>query len=353
MIEQADTLVRLITIGASLMLLALLVEGEMRKGLKATLVGLLVSVIGYMIMSSTALRPPGNAAWPLVIVAMSVPFWSWIFARRLFEREPPTRIVWAIVALLVTCWLAGRVFESLWQIIYYVHRAISLGLIVDLVRVGLAGRDDDLIEKRRVIRLVLPLLIAAQTTLVLIYEMAVGPAVQVAGFQLVNAVLILLITLFAGMALMVTDRELLIESERDTDPKPPERIDLSPSESVLHDKLTAAMADGAYRIPGLTITGLAELLDTPEHRLRALINRRLGHRNFSAFLNRHRIAEARERLAAREHVDLPILTIAMDLGYNSLATFNRAFRSEAGTTPSEYRREALGLTGDQNAAVQN
>ncbi|MEM8726174.1 MAG: helix-turn-helix domain-containing protein, partial [Pseudomonadota bacterium] len=92
----------------------------------------------------------------------------------------------------------------------------------------------------------------------------------------------------------------------------------------------------------------------PEHRLRALINRRLGYRNFSAFLNRHRIAEAREKLSDREAVDLPVLTIAMDLGYNSLPTFNRAFRSETGTTPSEYRRVAIGekpsVGGDPDGA---
>ena len=30
------------------------------------------------------------------------------------------------------------------------------------------------------------------------------------------------------------------------------------------------------------------MLGTPEHRLRALINRKLGHRNFSSFLNGYR-----------------------------------------------------------------
>ncbi len=101
--------------------------------------------------------------------------------------------------------------------------------------------------------------------------------------------------------------------------------------------------------------GLPINLDTPEHRLRALINRKLGYRNFSAFLNRHRIAEAREKLANRDDVDLPVLTIAMDLGYNSLPTFNRAFRSETGTTPSEFRRLAISDSPEDDTpeAVQN
>ncbi|MBC7047243.1 AraC family transcriptional regulator, partial [Salmonella enterica subsp. enterica serovar Heidelberg] len=79
----------------------------------------------------------------------------------------------------------------------------------------------------------------------------------------------------------------------------------------------------------------------PEHRLRALINQRLGYRNFSDFLNSHRIADARAWLSDPARVDLPVLTLAMDLGYGSLAPFNRAFRDATGTSPSEDRRAAI------------
>ena len=101
------------------------------------------------------------------------------------------------------------------------------------------------------------------------------------------------------------------------------------------------MAQRMWLEPGLAIGTLADRLDVPEHRLRALINRRLGHRNFSAFLNTHRIAEAQRRLADPDQVDLPVLTIAMDLGYGSLAPFNRAFREAVGQTPTEFRRGAF------------
>ena len=111
---------------------------------------------------------------------------------------------------------------------------------------------------------------------------------------------------------------------------------------MLSDKLNTTMENGYYRTPGLTIARLAEHLTTPEHRLRSLINQRLGHRNFSSFLNRHRIDEAKQILSNPEQVDLPVLTIAMDLGYNSLPTFNRAFRSEAAETPTDFRRKAIG-----------
>ncbi len=100
--------------------------------------------------------------------------------------------------------------------------------------------------------------------------------------------------------------------------------------------------DRLYRQERLTIGELALRHAVPEHRLRRLINRGLGHRNFSSYLNGFRIADARGALADPEQVDVPILTIAMDAGFGSLGPFNRAFRLETGMTPTEYRKDALG-----------
>jgi AraC-like DNA-binding protein len=142
---------------------------------------------------------------------------------------------------------------------------------------------------------------------------------------------------------MRTETDLLNEP-KDEPSDPGSKLSLSASEAVLNDRLITVMNDGHYRETGLTIQKLAEHLETPQHRLRALINQKLGHRNFSSFLNGYRIDEAREKLSDRDLVDLPILTIAMDLGYNRLAPFNRSFRSETGVTPSEFRQSAI----DQN-----
>jgi AraC-like DNA-binding protein len=34
-----------------------------------------------------------------------------------------------------------------------------------------------------------------------------------------------------------------------------------------------------------------------------------------------------------------LITVALDCGFNSLATFNRVFKELAGRTPSEYRKD--------------
>ena len=91
----------------------------------------------------------------------------------------------------------------------------------------------------------------------------------------------------------------------------------------------------------LTIRRLGENLGIPEHRLRRLINRELGYRNFNDFLNHYRLGDVVEKLADADSRHLPILTIAMDAGYRSLTTFNRAFKASYGLTPREYREKAL------------
>jgi AraC-like DNA-binding protein len=97
-----------------------------------------------------------------------------------------------------------------------------------------------------------------------------------------------------------------------------------------------------YRREGLTIGALAATLGLPEYRLRQAINEGLGHRNFNAYLNRYRIDEARAALADPGQKDVPVLTIAMDAGFQSIGPFNRAFKADAGMTPTEFRRRAIG-----------
>lgn len=340
MIENLDTSVRLIAVGASLLLLTLLLAGQVRGPIKLALAGLLVSAVAYLVNSSTVIHPPRSIRPFVDLAAVFTPFWTWLFGRRLFEDEPPRWTLPITAAVLVTSWFIAHFVPRTDPVGFYAIHVISLALVADLLRVALGERADDLVEKRRLIRLWLPVLVAAQAGGVLVFETIAGRAAPHPAIQLLSAALILALTLFAGLALLRTDEELLAGAPNPAVAARP-APDLSASETVLKQKIEAAMAAGVYRMPGLAITGLADHLGVPEHRLRALINRRLGYRNFSAFLNHHRIAEARAILADPNRVDLPVLTIAMDLGYNSLPTFNRAFRAETATTPTDYRREAF------------
>ncbi|QPF83316.1 AraC family transcriptional regulator [Bradyrhizobium genosp. L] len=122
-------------------------------------------------------------------------------------------------------------------------------------------------------------------------------------------------------------------------------VDLTAADHAALNRLKYLMTtERAYRQEGLSIGVLAVKLGLPEYRLRSLINDGLGHRNFNAFVNRYRLDEAKAALADPGQTEVPVLTIALDAGFQSLAPFNRAFKAETGLTPTEFRRRIAGAT---------
>jgi AraC-like DNA-binding protein len=339
----ADMTLRLLAIGGQIMIIAVLIAGKIRTNLKIAAIGLLISSMAYIINSSGFSPNEGVLEIVVDFISVSTTIWAWVFGHQLFERPINKKILIGASLILFLLWgITNLSIVDRW-LTFDAIRIVSLALIVHLLIVAIGGRADDLVEKRRLISTFLPFLIGLQVGGVLIVELLFGGHSVPLAASVVNAAFIFLLVLCAGSALLIVEPEVLVERGYSPASKYAS-ANLSPSETVLHDKLIAAMEDGQYRIPSLTIATLASQLDTQEHRLRALINKQLGHRNFSSFLNGYRISEAKAKLADRALVDLPILTIAMDLGYGSLAPFNRAFRAETGLTPSDFRKAAI----DQN-----
>jgi AraC-like DNA-binding protein len=126
------------------------------------------------------------------------------------------------------------------------------------------------------------------------------------------------------------------------EPAVPGPVAPDPADDRLADALDHAMArERLYRGEGLTIAGLAAHLDVPEYRLRRLINQRLGHRNFNAFVNAWRLQDTYDALADPARRDRPVLSIALDAGFQSIGPFNRAFKAATGLTPTEFRQQKL------------
>jgi AraC-like DNA-binding protein len=159
-----------------------------------------------------------------------------------------------------------------------------------------------------------------------------------------NAVTLVMAAGYVALLLMVFrfDARVL---ERLLERTSPSRAAKTYTSDVERDfaKLTRALnEEKVYHTHGLSIGALAKRLAMPEYRLRALINKRLGYRNFNALLHEYRLRDACARLADPSQAHLPILTIALDVGYQSIAPFNQAFRDAMGCTPSEYRRSKIG-----------
>lgn len=91
-----------------------------------------------------------------------------------------------------------------------------------------------------------------------------------------------------------------------------------------------------YMDGDLRMDDLADELSIPSHHLSQIINEKLG-KNFFEFVNSYRVEEAKRLLADPEKQEYKILRIALESGFNNKTTFNNAFKSEVGTTPSSFR----------------
>ena len=60
---------------------------------------------------------------------------------------------------------------------------------------------------------------------------------------------------------------------------------------------------------------------------------------FNAMLHAYRVEEASQALVDADKHGVPVLTIALSVGYQSITPFNNAFREIMGVTPSEYRKQ--------------
>lgn len=337
-----DTVLRLLACG-QLMLIALVVaRGGAPRVTRWTTTLLLVCVAAYLANVAPALDARRMRVWPLIqLASQSAPTLLWIFAHCLFERRIDRRLFVVAWSITFASWIN---FMIAW---YWTHQPpvvadlaqhlLSLALALHAIWIAITERGDDLIERRRAFRTGFVIVVGVQTLGVVIAEMALG-YVTIPWLMLLQSGTTLIAVFGFGAVMLSSNAELLFDADATAVAQP----SLSPFENVLKQKLEGAMADGAYRETGLTIGMLAGKLAVPEHRLRALINQRLGYRNFSDFLNTHRIADARMWLTDPAMVALPVLTIAMDLGYGSLAPFNRAFREATGQTPTDWRRGALG-----------
>jgi AraC-like DNA-binding protein len=118
-----------------------------------------------------------------------------------------------------------------------------------------------------------------------------------------------------------------------------ERSSLTPEAAASHKRhlLELMERDRPYLDPEITLPGLAAAVDISATHLSRVLNENLG-RNFYEFINRYRVEEAQRRLAGPEAARDKLITVALECGFSSLATFNRVFKEMSGRTPSEYRK---------------
>ena len=93
--------------------------------------------------------------------------------------------------------------------------------------------------------------------------------------------------------------------------------------------------DKIYQNPNLTLSQVASLLDTNRNIISKAINQEFKM-NFNDFVNQKRAEAVIEELKNGKHTTNTLLSIALDCGFNSKTTFNRAFKKHTGSTPKQF-----------------
>jgi AraC-like DNA-binding protein len=287
----------------------------------------------------------GAFIYPLTALCSTHPVWFWICARLLFSDRATLRT--SDVICLGAMGVAGVLYQS--QLPAHSDDTAVRALGLAFAASGLAfaclapltvyfGMAGDLDPRRRQLRrwfvpcvsIYLAAVIVTQA-IVLFQGRSTPPTLVLLNLVIIDAVAALALSTF--VQLRVVNWVAAVDS--------PPVVALSRLEQSVLDRLNQRfVAERLYAREALTIVELASLLGTQEHVLRRVINQGLGFRNFNDFLHTHRLKEAAERLGDPQLRRIPVLTIALEVGYGSVGPFNRAFKERFGVTPTEYRRQS-------------
>lgn len=353
--------------GAGIALLLIVAAATLRqaRGRPAAWLGALLAVgaAAYAVCSSPGPHDPPVWFAPVLMLCTGNAAIFWLFAQAMFDDSFRLRPWHALVWLGLVVWplahLLGAGFTSHWLVGVLVRGAV---ILLALLALAQTVRDwgSDLVEGRRRLRLFILIAVAMHIAATVAAELVIGTDQVPMSLHLLNSGALVAIAAIIALLLLQADLDSVLgpvavgpasdaPSPDSLPPHPPIAVaapEDEPADPALLATLDRLMAvDRLYRQEGLTIGVLAGRLGLPEYRLRRAINRGLGYRNFNEYLNRHRLADAKQALADPGQAEVPILTIALDSGFQSLGPFNRAFKADTGMTPTEYRKAAEGRNG--------
>ncbi|HEY0612197.1 MAG TPA: helix-turn-helix domain-containing protein [Chitinophaga sp.] len=98
--------------------------------------------------------------------------------------------------------------------------------------------------------------------------------------------------------------------------------------------------DRLYLEPDLNLALLSRHTGLPQKTISLVLNQHL-QKSFNEFVNGYRVEAFKQKINQPEQDNMTILALALDAGFNSQATFQRAFRSNTGMSPREYMNQRL------------
>lgn len=326
--EQFDLLIRGAAIGVTLIatLRPLFDAKAGRKALSVAVLGICVTC--YLVVSVLVLHEPTAPVFPLLILgAYLVPVALTWAVLEIFHERPGRNWAWLALAAVV---FAVTLLVKAWPEMSIVRGGLVAFLYTGMIFLAVRSDADDLVEDRRKFRRAFVAAMGLLGVTITAAELLIEPTEVPDWIFPLQASAVLALSSAYGWWTLRPSNPLWPPPT----PSAPARL----QRTALASRVVAAMENGAWRKEGLTIAALAVELSLTEHRLRAVINGELGHRNFSSFVNGYRIAAAKSALADPARAGVTVLEVAYEVGFASLGPFNRAFRAETGMSPTEFRK---------------
>jgi AraC-like DNA-binding protein len=335
---------------SQLLLIVLYYLGFHRQRLVARLIALLcICLIAVVVWASSFVESSFTIRYLLVRLVFATPAVLWLVAHFAFEDNHfISPLMWLVLlGYQVVHAIGSIIVPELSQTFGYLSQIsypFMLGLIIHVIIVALRGKSGDLVEPRRRVRVpfavCLAVILAAMIAIAMVISLlpSVPQSLILSMTIFSNGLLFLLAFTVNLTALGFADQsESEVKETRNTEPfkEDPHEKRQSISPRILNRIRELMIEQKLYRDSSLTIGVLADKVHASEHKVRYLINKEQGYRNFNQFLNQYRVAEAKELLL--KSVEMPIYDVALEIGYSSLSSFNKAFKEITGVTPTNYR----------------
>lgn len=334
-----ETSLRMVAVGALLVWSLSCLFSDTPRRFRVGAILFCASAVGYAFNEHGPTRALiGGLSAPLWLLSVAGVGWFWLFVRLLFDDDALDARGFAVPAVLTSTGLLGWFGpEPVQPGVWIVHHLIELAVSGHAAWLVVRSWRADLVASRRRLRVgVIMAMTVFVSVLALTQVRTVLAPLEPQPRILIAAVFAVLA--MAGAATFLYPRAGLFAA----DGRIPEVTGTSAFEDAIVARLHARMTDSElWRREGLTVAALAAAVGVPEHRLRSIINHRLGYRNFTRYINDHRISAAKSTLLDPASAGKTVATVAFELGYGSLGPFNRAFRDVAGMTPTEWRRRGL------------
>lgn len=334
---------------AQLLICSLLLLPYWHKGRSIVLFVLLMLCSSAYLLANLYQDDPPSQLITLIgfIGGNALPGVFWLVSLRIFgDHHELSKKYYAIASItlllpaitklvIVIAPLATEQQQSILIISKLLGLTVELSLISHALYISASNWRNDLVQERRYIRGGVISLCAVYIILVIVIEQIFQ--LRSATLEFIKALSAVVLTTSINLLLFKPKSSTLFEAKVST----PVANHSAEQNPLLAALLTAMNSDHLYRQDGMTISQLAKRLSTQEYVLRTLINKELGYRNFNDFLNHYRIAEITAKIKSDPKSNSAILTLALESGFRSLSSFNKAFKQTHQLTPTEYKKKCL------------